>query len=335
MRRRTAIVVLLMVLHWPTAAALTQEAARLPKIAILSPVTLAHVQDASGISTPNNMLRSLAELGYVDGESMTLEFRFAERELERLPALAAELVAARPEVLYTFSSAGARAAAAATSTIPIVVAPVSEETMAALVPNLAHPPGNITGLTLGSREQREKCLQLLKEAAPGVTRVGVLLNPLNPVWQTYPDVLAQAAQAVGVALVRVEARGLGEVEQAFDAAMAEGVDGLFGFGDPALGGTTAGIERIVELIRQHGLPSVSDETDFARRGGLLSLGPDFVTIGRRAAEYIHRILQGAKVAELPVEHPAEFKLIVNLKTAEQLGITIPPSILLRADEVIE
>ena len=207
--------------------------------------------------------------------------------------------------------------------------------MAGIVTDFAHPPGNVTGLTLASHEQYEKCLQLLKEATPSVTRVGMLLNPLNPAWQNYPEGLADASKALGLTLVRMEARGLGDVEQAFDAVTAEGVDGLFGFGDPTLAGTTAGIERIVGLVRKHRLPSVSDETDFARRGGLLSLGPDFVTMGRRAAEYIHRILQGAKVAELPVEHPAEFKLIVNLKSAQDLGITIPPSILLRADEVIE
>ena len=280
------------------------------------------------------MLRSLAELGYVDGESVTLEFRFAERALERLPALAAELVAARPEVLYTFSSAGAHAAAAATSTIPIVVAPVSEETMAALVPDLAHPPGNITGLTLGSHEQREKCLQLLKEAAPDVTRVGVLLNPLNPVWHNYPEVLAQAAQVSvspwfgwtpatweksnrrsmprrprgsmdcsGWAIPRSAARPPGSSDRGIDpaapSALGLGRDGLC----PAR------------------------RTPFARSG--------LRRHRRRAAEYIDRILQGAKVAELPVEHPAEYKLIVNLKTAQELGIKISPSILLRADEVIE
>jgi putative ABC transport system substrate-binding protein len=318
---------------WPLVA--FAEAGRLPKVAILSPNTLAHAQDDSGISTLNNMLRSLAELGYVDGKSVTLEFRFAERALERLPALAAELVAGQPDLLYTFSSAGARAAAAATSTVPIVVAPANEAVMAGIVTDFARPPGNVTGLTLASHEQYEKCLQLLKEAAPGVTRVGMLLNPLNPAWQNYPDGLADAGKTLGLTLVRIEARGLGEVEKAFDAAIAEGVNGLFGLGDPTLVGTTAGMERIVALIRQHRLPSVSDETDFARRGGLVSLGPDFVTIGRRAAEYIDRILQGAKVAELPVEHPAEFKLIVNLKTAQQLDTTIPPAILLRADEVIE
>ena len=335
MRRRTALAGLMAAPLWPTAAPLAQEAMRLPKIAILSPNTLAHAQDESGISTVNNMLRSLAELGYVDEKSVTLEFRFAERATERLPALAAELVAGQPDLLYTFSSPAARAAAAATSTIPIVVAPVNEAVMAGIVTDFAHPPGNVTGLTLAGPEQYEKCLQLLKEAAPGVTRVGLLLNPLNPAWQNYPEELADASKTLGLILVRMEARDLGEVEQAFDAATVAGVDGLFGFSDTTLLGTTAGMERIVGLIRQHRLPSVSEETDFARRGGLLSLGPDFVAIGQRAAEYIHRILQGAKVADLPVERPAEFKLIVNFKTAQQLGITIPPAILLRADEVIE
>jgi putative tryptophan/tyrosine transport system substrate-binding protein len=335
MRRRDCITLLgsAMVI-WPLTVR-AREAARLPKVAILSPNTLAHAQDESGISTVNNMLRSLPELGYVDGESVTLEFRFAEHNLERLPALAAELVAGQPDVLYTFSSAGARAAAGATSTIPIVVAPVNEAIMSRLVTEFAQPPGNVTGLTLTSREHYEKCLQLLKETAPGVSRVGLLLNPLNPAWQNFPEVLAGASKTLGLALVRMEARGIAEVEQAFEFAAAQGVDGIFGLSDTSLVGTTPTIERIVQLITKYHLPSVSDETDFARLGGLLSLGPDFVTIGRGAAQYIHRILQGARVAELPVERPAKFQLVVNVKTAQQLGITIPPAILLRADEVIE
>jgi putative ABC transport system substrate-binding protein len=207
--------------------------------------------------------------------------------------------------------------------------------MAALVADFAHPAGNVTGMTLNNRQQHEKCLQLLKEAAPSVTRVGVLLNPLNPVWQTYPDVLVPAAQALGVSLVRVEARGEAELDQAFAAMAAGRVDSVFGVSDSTLVGNTQTMKRIVELITEHRLPSVSDETDFARAGGLLSLGPDFSPIGRGAAEYIHRILQGAKVAELPVVHPPKFLLIVNVRTAERLGLTIPPSVLLGADEVIE
>ena len=167
---------------------------------------------------------SVAELGYVDGRNIVLEFRFANHALERLPALAAELVAGQPDVLYTYSSGGARAAAAATSTIPIVVAPVAEETMAALVADFAQPPGNITGLTLTSRQQREKCLQLFKEAVPGIKRVGVLFNPLNPVWRGYPEVMNDTARALGVELVRVEARGVAEIDQAFAAMAAQSVD---------------------------------------------------------------------------------------------------------------
>jgi putative ABC transport system substrate-binding protein len=310
-----------------------QQPTELPKLAILSPATPSNVDEPG--STLNLMLKRLAELGYVDGENISLEFRSASHAIERLPALAAELVAGQPDVIYTWTSGGARAAAAATSTIPIVVAPVNEGTMAALVSDFAHPAGNVTGMTLNNRQQHEKCLQLLKEAAPDVTRIGVLLNPLNPVWQTYPDVLGEAAQALGVSLVRIEARGESELDQAFAAMAAQRIDGLFGISDSTLVGDTQALKRIVELTSEHRLPSVSDETDFARVGGLLSLGPDFSTIGGGAADYIHRILQGTKVAELPVVHPPKFLLIVNLKAAESLGLTIPPSVLLGADEVIE
>jgi putative tryptophan/tyrosine transport system substrate-binding protein len=318
-------------LAWTRVSA--QQQTKLPKLAILSPAAPSNVDEPG--STLNLMLKRLVELGYVDGESISLEFRSASHAIERLPALAADLVAEQPDVLYTWTSGGARAAAAATQTVPIVVAPVNEGTMAALVSDFAHPAGNVTGMTLNNRQQHEKCLQLLKEAAPGITRVGVLLNPLNPVWQTYPDVLAEAAQALGISLVRIEARGEPELDDAFAAMAAERVDGLFGISDSTLVGDTQALKRIVELTSGYPLPSVSDETDFARVGGLLSLGPDFSAIGHGAAEYIHRILQGAKVAELPVVHPPKFLLIVNLKAAETLGLTIPPSVLLGADEVIE
>ena len=259
-----------------------QQRTTLPKLAILSPSTPAEAEEPH--ETMYNLLRALAEFGYVDGQNILFEFRFANHALERLPDLAAELVAGRPDVMYTYSSGSARAAAAATSTIPIVVAPVNEGTMAALVADFAHPAGNVTGMTLNNRQQHEKCLQLLKEAAPGITRVGVLLNPLNPVWQTYPDVLAEAARALGVTLVRVEAHGEAELDQAFAAMAAQRVDGLFGVSDSTLVGNTQTLKRIVELIAEYRLPSVSDETDFARAGGLLSLGPDFAPIGRGAAD---------------------------------------------------
>jgi putative ABC transport system substrate-binding protein len=306
---------------------------RLPKVALLCPTTPDYAERPN--SGLNILLAALSKLGYVDGKTVSLEFRYAHDALERLPALAAELVAGEPHVLYTWSSGGARAAVGATSKIPIIIAPVSTDTMASLVPNFAHPAGNITGLTLTGREQHEKVLQLLKEAVPEVRRVGVLFNPLNPAWRDYPEVLNGAARALGVELVRAEARGLPEVDQAFAAMAAQGVDAVFGLSDSTLIGAEPTPTRIFELLASYRLPSASDENDFAQEGGLLSLGMDEPAVFPGAAQYIHRILQGAKVAELPVVLPTNFVLGVNLRTAKELGIAIPPSILLRADEVIE
>jgi putative ABC transport system substrate-binding protein len=310
-----------------------QSADRLPKVAFLLP-DAAEVIPAS-LPGPGLVLTALAELGYADGQNVTFEFRFASHPLERLPALAAELVAGQPDVLYTYTSGGARAAAGATTTIPIVVAPVAEETMAALVPDFAHPPGNITGLTLTSHEQREKCLQLLKEAVPGIRRVGVLFNPLNPIWRGYPEVLRDTARALGLELVRVEAHGAADVDNAFAALTALDVDAVYALPESTLTGAGGPLERIIQLLESQHLPSVGEDAYFAHEGGLLSLGIDEPAVYPGAAQYIHRILQGAKVAELPVVLPSKYILAVNLKTAQELGLTIPPSILLRADEVIE
>jgi putative ABC transport system substrate-binding protein len=312
--------------------------ARLPKVAFLlpdPPDVLRPEAQYLAFAGPRLLLAALAQLGYVDGQNVTFEIRFADHALERLPALAAELVAGQPDVLYTYTSGGARAAAGATKTIPIVVAPVAEETMAALVPDFAAPSGNVTGLTLTSREQRDKCLQLFKEVAPRIRRVGVLFNPLNPIWRGYPEVLNNTARALGIELVRVEAHGVADVDQAFAAMMAEGVDAVYALPEGTLTGTSSAYQRIIQLLAELHLPSASEEVTFAQAGGLLSLGIDELAVYPGAAQYLHRILQGAKVAELPVVLPSKFILAVNLKTAQELGIAIPASILLRADEVIE
>lgn len=333
MRRRVVTAGFLTLPLWPTVAALAQDAGRLPKVAVLSP----GIPDDSAWPTHPlySLLRRLAELGYVDGQNVEYEFRFAHHEVERLSGMAAELVLGQPDVMYTWSSGGAQAAAGTTSTIPIVVAPAAEATMGALVPDFASPSGNVTGLTTNSRQQQEKCLQLLKEVAPGATRIGLLLNPLNPLWKNYPEALADAARSLDLALIRMEARGTADLDQAFAVAMAEGIEAVFALSETTLVSSEEGLVRIVELLNRLRLPAVSDETDFAPGGGLMSLGPDFSAIGRGAAEYIHRILQGTRPSELPVQHPSRFILAVNLSTAEQLGIAIPPSVLLRADEVTE
>jgi putative ABC transport system substrate-binding protein len=317
----------------PLGRLAAQQPGRLPKVGFL---LLDAPDDLSGpLPGPRMLLARLAELGYVDGQNIRLEFRFANHALERLSTLAAELVATQPDLLYTYSSGGARAAAGATNAIPIVIAPVAMEAMAALVPDFARPPGNITGLTLTSREQRDKCLQLFKEAVPGISRVGVLFNPLNPAWRGYPEVMNDTARALMIELVRVEAHGLADIDQAFAAMKAQGVDAVYALPESTLTGNSSTYQRIIQLLATLHLPSASDDVSFAQAGGLLSLGIDGAAVYRGGADYIDRILKGAKVAELPVVLPSKFTLGVNLKTAEQLGITIPSAIVLRADEVIE
>jgi putative ABC transport system substrate-binding protein len=332
MRRRAAITGLLTAPFWP-AFALAQDTARLPKVALLLPRSKGEELQAG--TSVNGLLARFSELGYVDRQNVWLEFRFADDALERLPALAAELVAGQPDVLYTYTSGGARAAAAATSTVPIVVGSVTDETISALVPDFAHPSGNITGFPIAGLRQREKCLQLLKEAVPGITRVGVIFNALNPAWEGYPELLNDAARTLGIELTRADARGVADLEQAFAKLAAQRVNGLFVLNETILVGSPPALELLVRLTTDLRLPSVSDATEFAPGGGLLCLGTDYANVGRGAADYIDRVLKGAKIAELPVVLPSKFILAVNLKTAQALGLTLPPSILLRADEVIE
>ncbi|HVS57241.1 MAG TPA: ABC transporter substrate-binding protein, partial [Casimicrobiaceae bacterium] len=256
-------------------------------------------------------------------------------DYKRLPALAAELVSLRPDVIYTYTGAGAEAAAKATTTIPIVAGPAGEEPLIRLAGNLARPTGNVTGATLDSIEQDQKCLQLLKELAPRTSRVAILLDPDNPRWRGYPDVLSAAAAQLGVTLIRIDARGAVELPQAFTAIAASRVDAIFMVDDAALAGSGDVRKQVIEWALSRRLPIVSSSTRVAPEGGLVSMGTDISALARRAATYVDKILKGAKPADLPVERPSIFRLSVNLKTAKALGLTIPQSLLLRADEVIE
>src|SRR3954452_3041569 len=311
-------------------AASAQPTRRRPKVGFLLPTA------PDDVYTPADRVRAgLAELGYVDGQTVSLEARFAHHRLERPPALAAGPLAAQPDVIHNWTTPAARALAAATSTIPIVAAPIGEWSLAELVGDMVRPTGNITGLTLDNRDQQEKCLQILKEAAPHITRVGVLRNPLNPAWRHYPEVLNDAARALGLELVGADARGPEEIDPAFAAMAAAGVDSFFPLAEPTFVAAPAVLQRIIELPNTLGWPSASHEPGWARAGGLLSLGSDLRAIARGAALYIHRILQGAKPSELPVIHPTRFELVLNLQTAKALGLTFPLPLLGRADEVIE
>jgi putative tryptophan/tyrosine transport system substrate-binding protein len=314
----------------PGARASAQPTRRRSKVGFLIPTT------PDDVDTPWVRVRAgLAELGHVDGQTVSLEARFAHHRLERLPALAAELVAGEPGVIHTWTSGAAHALAAATSTIPIVVAPINERVLSELVGDMVRPTGNITGLTLDRRDQHEKVLQILKEVAPHITRVGVLRNPLNPAWRQHPEVLNDAAHFLGLELVGADARGPEELDPAFAAMTAAGVDALFLVSDTTFVNAPPVLQRIVELTNTRGWPSTSHEVRWTHAGGLLSLSSDHRANSRGAALYIHRILQGAKPSELPVIHPTRFELVINLKTAKSLGLTIPLPLLGRADEVIE
>jgi len=318
------------------AGAWAQQPAKLPKVAILSqgaPPTESCGANMQG-STLRCFLDALRELGYVDGKNASFEFRFAEEDYTRLPALAADLVGLRPDVIYT-SGAGAAAAAKATATIPIIVGPASEETLTRLAGNLARPTGNVTGFTLVSVEQEIKLLQILKEVAPRTSRLALVLNPDNPGYRNYPGNLAPTAAQLGVTLIKIEARNVADLPQTLAAIAASGANAIYLLDDAALAGSGPVRKQVGDWALKRRLPVVSPNPRVASDGGLLSFGTGINALNRRAAAYVDKILKGAKPADLPVERPSKFILSVNLKTAKALGLTIPQSVLLRADEVIQ
>jgi putative ABC transport system substrate-binding protein len=318
-------------------AAWTQQTGRLQTVGILSPGKREDMACGAGQQGPGPgcFLEGLRALGYGDGRNIAFEYRFAEGAAERLPGLAAELVSLRPDVIFTFTTGGAEAAAGATSTIPIVVGPAGERTFERLAVNFARPVGNVTGITLDNLGQEEKCLQLLKELAPRTSRVAVLLNPDNPNYRSYPGVLLPAANQLGITLTKIDARSASDLPQAFAMIRASGADAIFLLDDAVLAGTAEVRKQIINWAIAGRLPVVSPSWRVAPDGGLVSLGADNATLSRRAAFYVHRILRGAKPADLPVERPTTFKLSLNRKTAAALGLTIRQSLLLRADEVIQ
>jgi putative ABC transport system substrate-binding protein len=277
----------------------------------------------------------LRALGYLDGRTVALEFRFADGDFKRLPDLAKELVALRPDVIYTHTGLSADAVAAATTTIPIVIGPAGEASLTRLAGNLARPTGNVTGVALNSIGQDEKCLQLLKELAPRTTRTAVLLNPNNFDYRGYPGVLTGAAAKSGMTLIGVEVRSASDLGRAFGSLRTAGAEAILLTADPVLTGSDEIRPLVIDWATSHRLPVGSPSYRVAPGGGLFSLSTDIGAPARRTAYYVHRILGGAKPADLPVERPTRFKLVVNRRTAAAIGLTIPHSVLLRADEVIQ
>jgi putative ABC transport system substrate-binding protein len=276
--------------------------------------------------------QGLHELGYVEGRNIQIESRWAEGNYDRLPGLAADLVRLKVDVIVTYGTPAAQAAKGATGTIPIVMAAIIDPVASGLVTSLARPGGNITGQSMMSPDLAEKQLQILKELVPKTSRVAVLHNPANPGNAPQVRHAQDAARALGVRLQILGARGPSEIDSAFAAMTAEQAGAVIVLVDAILQSNRA---RIADLAARHRLPAVYGLHEYAEAGGLLAYGPNRLDMFRRAATYVDRILKGAKPGDLPVEQPSTFTLVINLKTAKALGLTIPPSLLLRADQVIE
>jgi putative tryptophan/tyrosine transport system substrate-binding protein len=306
-----------------------QQSKKVPRIGYLSP------SDPASDSTRAEAIRlALRTLGYIEGQNIAIEYRYAEGKPDRYPGFLAELVRLKVDIIVV---AGAdpliQAAKNATKTIPIVMVAGIDPVEAGYIESLAHPGGNVTGLTNLSRELGGKRLELLKEAVPKLARVAVLYDPANPSsGRELKEVLPAAARALGLTLQLWEVRAADGFEQVFVGLNKERPDGLYVPGSALM---RANGKRIVGFALKSRLPSMYNNREYVEAGGLMSYGADTAESYRRVAYYVDRILKGAKPADLPVEQPTKFEFVINLKTAKQIGVTIPQSMLYRADKVIK
>ena len=311
---------------WPLVARAQQPT--VPVVGVLDPRLPRNVQDLLRV-----FRQGLKDTGYVEGENLALEYRWAENQMDRLPTLAADLVRRRVAVIAAISPAAAVAAKAATTTLPIVFLVNEDPVRRGLVASLAHPGGNLTGINILTVEVAAKRLDLLRELMPSATRVGVLVNPVNTsVTETTLSEVADAARPMGLQIKVVNASTSGEIETAFASFMRERPDVLFVAADPYF--YTRRVQFAV-LAARHAMPTTYSQRDFAQAGGLMSYGTNIADAYRQIGVYAGRILKGAKPADLPVVQASKFELVINLATARALGLAVPPTLLARADEVIE
>jgi putative ABC transport system substrate-binding protein len=311
---------------WPLAAH-AQQAEKSYRVGYLALLPGEDATLAKPFSQP------LQELGYSVGGNMTLEYRSAEGRPERLAQIAAELMHANPDVLVAgFGTLAAKAAAAATKTVPVVFTTVGDPIGAGLVASLGKPGANVTGLTDQANDIAAKRLQILEDLVPGKQTIAVLLNPDTPFSALALREVRSAAEQGHQPLAVFEARTTDQVSAGIEAAIKAGAAGLLTLDDPLLMGAR---RQIAELVATARLPAIYGTRDFAEAGGLMSYGVDRRQISRRAAEYVDKVLKGARLADLPVEQPTKFEFVINLKTARQLGLAVPPTMLALADEVIE
>ena len=302
-----------------------QQPGKVRRIGILS------AQSSSVASSRVEAFRKgLIELGYTEGKNITIEHRYADGRLERLPDLAAEIIRLKVDVILALGTPAALAAKQATTTIPIVMTG-GDPVRAGIVVSLARPGGNVTGLSDATVDVSTKRLELLKEVVPKLSRVAILWNPLNPTNPLQLKDTQAAAPALGLTVYTVEVKGVDEFDRAFAAIKKDGAGGLLVPGDSMFG--TEG-ERIVDFAVKNRLPVMHAGLGIVERGGLIAYSTSLPDLAHRAAIYVDKILKGAKPADLPVEAAMKFEFIINLKAAKQIGLTIPPNVLARADKVI-
>jgi len=310
---------------WPLAAR-AQQAGNLPRIGYLG------FGPASAYDTRLEALRAgLRDLGYVEGKNIIIEFRWADR-VDQLPELAAELVRMKVDVIFANSSTLVEPARQATQTIPIVFSNHADPVGIGHVASLPRPGGNITGLSMLLTDLVAKELEILSEALPQAKQIGVLWNPTTPSHTPAVRAVEDAAKKLGIRLVLVPGRVARDFDAAFGTMVQEGAAGFLVVPSPL---STSYRTKLAELALKNRLPAMYGHKDYVEAGGLMSYGADIVDLNRRAAVYIDKILKGTKPADLPVEQASKYQLAINLKTAKALGLTIPPMLLARADEVIE
>jgi putative ABC transport system substrate-binding protein len=306
-----------------------QSAPKIPRVGVLLTGTPGA---AAAFPLLQVMRESLGELGYVEGQSVVFEARYGAGAEDRLSALAVELIQLPVDIVVAEGGRWTEAAVRATSTVPVVMVNVNAPVASGFVASLARPGGNVTGLSNLVGQLTAKRLDLLREAVPGLRELGVMWNPTNPSGDGDLRQIQEASQGLGLWLHPVEVRRPLDFEDAFRVLVAREVQALFLLGDALF---FAYRTAIVDFALQHRLPTCDAPREFAEAGGLMSYGANFLAIYRRAAYYVDRILKGAKPADLPVEQPREFEFVINLKTAQALGLTIPQHVLLQATEVIQ
>jgi len=325
MRRREFITLLGGAAAWPLAARAQQAA--MPVVGMLSNRSPNEPVDPAAA-----LRRGLSEAGYVEGRNVTIEYRWAEGQYERLPNLAADLVRQRVSVIVAYAINSALAAKSATGAIPIVFTIGGDPVTAGLVASLSRPDGNLTGLTMFSGTLFAKRLELLREIVPAAAKIGVLVNPDNRNAKARSSDVQEAANAIGQQIHIVKAREEADFATAFATLVQLHAGALLVSDDPYFSNRR---ERLVALSAQHGLPAIYSGREFPMAGGLMSYATNYAAVLQQAGVYAGRILQGAKPADLPVMQPTKFELVINLKTAKALGVTVRLTLQARADEVIE